>query len=91
VTHPEIARARAEQVRLVALLKAGHREREGIMLAICDWFREELLIEAELTLYDTMALSERRRRVAREAMARGIDATWANGGVPGAVLALAKP
>ena len=48
MTHPEIARARAEQAALVALLKSGHPDREGIILAISDWFWEELLIEREL-------------------------------------------
>jgi hypothetical protein len=61
---PRVQRAREEQIRLVELLKSGHPERQGIELAICDWFWEEMGIEREraqaremhrVTLYDTSA------------------------------------
>jgi hypothetical protein len=48
MTGYEIGKVRAEQAKLVSLLKAGHSDRGGIMLAIEDWFWEELLIEKEL-------------------------------------------
>ena len=47
---PRIRRARDEQVRLVALLKSGHPESEGIELAISDWFCEEMMILRELSI-----------------------------------------
>jgi hypothetical protein len=78
--HPAIARARSEQLRLAALLKAGHPEREGIMLAISDWFREELLIEAELTLSGTLTVGARAGQVGKE---RPRAAWRRNGGQPG--------
>jgi hypothetical protein len=64
--HPEIARARAEQVRLAALLQTGHPDRYGIRLAITDWFWEELLIDAELTLSDTLTVGALARQSGRE-------------------------
>jgi hypothetical protein len=54
---PRIQRAREEQVRLAALLQAGHPESVGIELAICDWFWEEMLIERELDRHFMTPLS----------------------------------
>jgi hypothetical protein len=44
----EITQARAEQIALVALLESGHPDQAGILLAIDDWFYEEMLIDQDM-------------------------------------------
>ncbi len=44
----EQARCRAEIATLEALLRSGHEDVGGIMLALADWRAERLLIEQEL-------------------------------------------
>ena len=41
----QIARCRAEQIRLAGTFRQDHPESRAIELAISDWFRAELLLE----------------------------------------------
>lgn len=39
----ELQQIRDEQLRALALLRAGHPEQRGLRLALNDWFLEEML------------------------------------------------